>query len=172
MSSNEEKEESEDEDDDIPDLKRMKQASVYTKKTKARSRRLEAAKKKVSKKSKNKSKAESFNFSALHLLNDPQGFAEKLYSKLNAKEERWEIRLLRMNLISRVIGIHQLSLLGFYPYLIKYLQPTQRDVTMVLVSAAQASHTLVPPDALEPVLKAIANNFVTDRVSNEVIAAG
>ncbi|KAI9263452.1 SDA1-domain-containing protein [Phascolomyces articulosus] len=172
LTSNEEKEESEDEDEDIPDLKRMKQASVYTKKTKARSRRLEAAKKKVSKKAKNSKKAESFNFSALHLLNDPQGFAEKLYSKLNAKDERWEIRLLRMNLISRVIGIHQLSLLGFYPYLIKYLQPTQRDVTMVLVSAAQASHTLVPPDALEPVLKAIANNFVTDRVSNEVIAAG
>ncbi|KAI7850372.1 SDA1-domain-containing protein [Circinella umbellata] len=172
LSSNEEKEESEDEDEDIPDLKRMKQASVYTKKTKARSRRLETVKKRISKKAKNKTKAESFNFSALHLLNDPQGFAEKLYSKLNAKDERWEIRLLRMNLISRVIGIHQLSLLGFYPYLIKYLQPTQRDVTMVLVSAAQASHTLVPPDAIEPVLKAIANNFVTDRVSNEVIAAG
>ncbi|KAG2220335.1 hypothetical protein INT45_004020 [Circinella minor] len=172
LSSNEEKEESEDEDNDIPDLKRMKQASVYTKKTKARSRRLETVKKRISKKAKNKTKAESFNFSALHLLNDPQGFAEKLYSKLNAKDERWEIRLLRMNLISRVIGIHQLSLLGFYPYLIKYLQPTQRDVTMVLVSAAQASHTLVPPDAIEPVLKAIANNFVTDRVSNEVIAAG
>lgn len=43
---------------------------------------------------------------------------------------------------------------------------------MVLVSAAQATHALVPPDVLEPVLKAIANNFVTDRVSNEVMAAG
>lgn len=100
------------------------------------------------------------------------GFAEKLYSKLQSKQDRWEIRLLRMNLISRVIGIHQLSLLGFYTYLIKYLQPSQRDVTMVLVSAAQASHSLVPPDALEPVLRAIANNFVTDRASNEVMAVG
>lgn len=77
-----------------------------------------------------------------------------------------------MNLISRVIGIHQLSLLGFYTTLIKYLQPSQRDVTRVLVAAAQASHPLVPPDALEPVVKAIANNFVTDRVANEVIAVG
>lgn len=100
------------------------------------------------------------------------GFAEKLYSKLSSKGDRWEVRLLLMNLISRVIGIHQLSLLQFYPYLIKYLQPSQRDVTMVLVAAAQASHPLVPPDVLEPVLKAIANNFVTDRVANEVIAVG
>ena len=43
---------------------------------------------------------------------------------------------------------------------------------MVLVSAAQATHALVPPDVLEPVLRAIANNLVTDRVSNEVMAAG
>lgn len=77
-----------------------------------------------------------------------------------------------MNLASRVIGIHQLTILGFYPLLIKYLQPSQRDVTMVLVCAAQASHPLVPPDSLEPVLKAIANNFVTDRVANEVMAVG
>lgn len=43
---------------------------------------------------------------------------------------------------------------------------------MVLVAAAQASHPLVPPDSLEPVLKAIANNFITDRVANEVMAVG
>ncbi|KAI8148549.1 SDA1-domain-containing protein [Fennellomyces sp. T-0311] len=172
LSSNEDKEESDDDDDDMPDVKRMQMANVHAKKTKARSRRLDAAKKKVAKKNKNSKKAETFNFSALHLLNDPQGFAEKLYSKMSSKEERWEIRLLRMNLISRVIGIHQLSLLGFYPYLVKYLQPSQRDVTMVFVAAAQSSHPLVPPDALEPVVKAIANNFVTDRVANEVMAVG
>ncbi|KAI9323748.1 SDA1-domain-containing protein [Dichotomocladium elegans] len=171
LNTNEDNEESEDEEE-LPDIRKMEQANIHSKKTKAKSRRLDAAKKKVKRKSKSKKAAESFNFSALHLLNDPQGFAEKLYSKLSAKQERWEIRLLRMNLISRVIGIHQLSLLGFYSLLIKYLQPSQRDVTMVLVAAAQASHPLVSPDVLEPVLKAIANNFVTDRVSNEVMAVG
>lgn len=150
----------------------MQMANLHSKKTKAKDRKLEAAKKKIKRKSKSKDKAEGFNFSALHLINDPQGFAEKLYSKLSTKEDRWEVRLMKMNLVSRVIGIHQLTLLGFYPLLIKYLQPTQRDVTMVLVCAAQASHSLVPPDVLEPVLKAIANNFVTDRVANEVMAVG
>ncbi|KAI8341259.1 SDA1-domain-containing protein [Chlamydoabsidia padenii] len=171
LHTNEDKDDSDDDDDDIPDLKRMQQAQVYTKKTKAKARKIDQAKKKIKKKGKQQ-KAESFNFSALHLLNDPQGFAEKLYSRLASKEDRWEVRLMKMNLVSRVIGIHQLIILGFYPLLIKYLQPSQRDVTMVLVSTAQATHALVPPDVLEPVLKAIANNFVTDRTSNEVMAVG
>lgn len=149
----------------------MQQAQIYTKKTKSKARKIEKAKKTIKKKGKNQ-KAESFNFSALHLLNDPQGFAEKLYSRLASKDDRWEVRLMKMNLVSRVIGVHQLIILGFYPLLIKYLQPSQRDVTMVLVSTAQATHALVPPDVLEPVLKAIANNFVTDRTSNEVMAVG
>ncbi|KAI9309047.1 SDA1-domain-containing protein [Cunninghamella echinulata] len=171
LNTNEDKESSDDEDEDLPDIQRMKQAQIYTKKTKSKANKIDRAVKKLKRKSKSQ-KAETFNFSALHLLNDPQGFAEKLYSRISSKEDRWEIRLMKMNLISRVIGIHQLTVLGFYPLLIKYLQPTQRDVTMVLVASAQASHPLVPPDALEPVLKAIANNFVTDRTSNEVMAAG
>ncbi|KAF7721180.1 Protein SDA1 [Apophysomyces ossiformis] len=171
LNTNQEEEEESD-DEDLPDIRKMTQANIHSRKTKAKTRRLDAAKKKVKRKNSSKSKAESFNFSALHLLNDPQGFAEKLYSKLAQKEDRWEVRLLKMNLVSRVIGIHQLTILGFYPLLIKYLQPSQRDVTMVLVCAAQASHPLVPPDSLEPVLKAIANNFVTDRVANEVMAVG
>lgn len=171
LNSNDHQEE-EEEDEDVPDLKKMQMAHQHNAKTKANARKMEAARKKVKRKSKNKDKAESFNFSALHLLNDPQGFAEKLYSKLNQKDDRWEVRLMKMNLVSRVIGIHQLTILGFYPLLMKYLQPSQRDVTMVLVCAAQASHSLVPPDILEPVIKAIANNFVTDRVANEVMAVG
>ena len=36
----------------------------------------------------------------------------------------------------------------------------------------QAAHELVPPDAIEPVLRAIVNNFVTERNSSEVMAIG
>ncbi|KAI8092331.1 SDA1-domain-containing protein [Gilbertella persicaria] len=171
LNSNDHQEE-EVEDDDVPDLKKMQMANLHNKKSRSKDRKLEAAKKKIKRKSKAKEKAETFNFSALHLINDPQGFAEKLYSKLTTKDDRWEVRLMKMNLVSRVIGIHQLIILGFYPLLMKYLQPSQRDVTMVLVCAAQSTHALVPPDVLEPVLKAIANNFVTDRVANEVMAVG
>jgi protein SDA1 len=51
----------------------MQQANLHNKKTKAKARKLDAVKKKISKKERSKGKAESFNFSALHLLNDPQG---------------------------------------------------------------------------------------------------
>lgn len=43
---------------------------------------------------------------------------------------------------------------------------------MVLTYLAQATHSLVPPDALEPTVKAIANNFVSDRSSPESMAVG
>lgn len=42
----------------------------------------------------------------------------------------------------------------------------------MLQFSAQASHELVPPDAVEPVLKAMVNNFVTERNSAEVMAVG
>jgi protein SDA1 len=89
-----------------------------------------------------------------------------------SNNDRFEVKLMTMNLISRIIGVHKLMLLGFYSYLIRYLQPHQRDVTLILAILAQATHELVPPDVLEPVVKAIANNFISDRCSAEVMIAG
>jgi hypothetical protein len=45
-------------------------------------------------------------------------------------------------------------------------------VTKVLTVVAQAAHGLVPPDALEPVVQAIANNFVSDHCAAEVMTVG
>ena len=42
----------------------------------------------------------------------------------------------------------------------------------MLQYAAQASHELIPPETLEPVVKSIVNNFVTERNSGEVMAIG
>uniref|UniRef100_A0A8C1FVW1 Protein SDA1 n=1 Tax=Cyprinus carpio carpio TaxID=630221 RepID=A0A8C1FVW1_CYPCA len=47
-----------------------------------------------------------------------------------------------------------------------------REVTKILLCAAQASHQLVPPEIIEPVIKTIANNFVTDRNSGEAMTVG
>ena len=46
-------------------------------------------------------------FSALHLIHDPQDFAEKLFKKLEKSTEKFEVRLMLMALISRLIGVHQ-----------------------------------------------------------------
>ena len=45
-------------------------------------------------------------------------------------------------------------------------------VTRLLLYLAQGSHDVVPPDAVEEVLMAIANNFITERNSSEVMAVG
>jgi protein SDA1 len=45
-------------------------------------------------------------------------------------------------------------------------------VTHILAYLVQASHVLVPPDDLLPVIKAIAFNFVTERCTGDVMAVG
>ncbi len=91
---------------------------------------------------------------------------------MESSNERFEVKLLHQDLLSRLIGLHQLLLLNFYPYLQRYLQPHQRQVTKILLYVAQASHELIPPDILQSICKTIANNFITERNSGEVMAVG
>lgn len=55
-----------------------------------------------------------------------------------------------MNLVSRMIGTHKLTVLGIYSHFLKYLTPKQKDVTQIMAAAAQASHDLVPLMPLHP----------------------
>ncbi|KAL6075166.1 hypothetical protein STEG23_029993 [Scotinomys teguina] len=155
-----------------------------------------------SEKQKKKKKPEVFNFSAIHLIHDPQDFAEKLLKQLESCKERFEVKMMLMNLISRLVGIHELFLFNFYPFVQRFLQPHQREVTKILLFAAQASHHLVPPEVrtrpdlqngfvqcnaaawiqcvqhclLDPIMQSllmtVANNFVTDKNSGEVMTVG
>ncbi|XP_076999256.1 protein SDA1 homolog isoform X2 [Tamandua tetradactyla] len=127
---------------------------------------------KVLKKQKKKKKPEVFNFSAIHLIHDPQDFAEKLLKQLETSKERFEVKMMLMNLISRLVGIHELFLFNFYPFVQRFLQPHQREVTKILLFAAQASHHLVPPEIIQSLLMTVANNFVTDKNSGEVMTVG
>ena len=63
----------------------------------------------------------STDFLPIDLIFDPQAFVEKLFVKLRKSNERYEVKLLMMRLISRMIGRHQLILLQFYPFLLRYL---------------------------------------------------
>ena len=158
-------------DDDAPNARDVLMANRVNKKTRKRDKNLSKVKTLIKKK-KNKEKAPNFNFSALHLIHDPQGMAEKLFKQLESTNERFEVKLMTMDLISRLVGIHQLLLLNFYPYIKRFLQPHQREVTKIMQFVAQSAHELVPPDVLESVLQAIVNNFVTERNSGEVMAIG
>lgn len=77
-----------------------------------------------------------------------------------------------MNLLTRLIGIHKLIVLGYYDFIIPYLKPAQQQVTRILAYTAQASHDLVPPDVIAPVVQAVADNFIWGNCSSEVVCAG
>ncbi|GBF96025.1 hypothetical protein Rsub_08840 [Raphidocelis subcapitata] len=116
--------------------------------------------------------AASEGFAAVHLLHDPQAFAERLFARLQGSREKWEARAAMMAVASRVIGVHKLLVLNFYPFLQKYIAPHTRDVTQVLAALVQSTHELVPPESLAPVLRQLVDQFVHDRARPEVIVVG
>ncbi|KAH0562219.1 hypothetical protein GP486_003084 [Trichoglossum hirsutum] len=166
--------ESSDEDDGI-DLGKLKHQTGVTKKTKKKAKALNKAIATVKKKDRKKSQPHPLNFSALHLLHDPQGFAETLFSKhLNRTSSKFNLeqKLLVLQLVSRLVGLHKLTIVSLYSYFLKYLTPRQPSVTSFLASLAQASHSLVPPDVLEPLIQKIANEFVSEAAAAEVASVG
>lgn len=74
LNSNESKDEDSD-DENVPDVSGLKHSMSVNKKTKSRKAQIEKALSSVKRKERNRNKAEAFNFSALHLLNDPQGIS-------------------------------------------------------------------------------------------------
>jgi len=112
------------------------------------------------------------NFAALHLLHDPQAFAEKLFSRLQTRNEAFDTRMAILLVVSRVIGVHKLMVLNFYPYLQKYIAPHTKDVTVVLAALVGAVHELVPPETLQPVLRQLVDQFVHDKARPEVMTVG
>jgi protein SDA1 len=177
LGGDKEREEMEDEssDDDGVNVNKLKHQVGINKKSKKKARQVTKAIATVKKKERKKKQPHALNFSALHLLHDSQGFSEELFSKhlQNTKTKlNLEQKLLVLQLVSRLIGLHKLTLVHFYSYFQKYLTPRQPSVTSFLASLAQATHNLVPPDVLEPLIQKIANEFVSEASAAEVASAG
>jgi protein SDA1 len=148
---------------------------AHSKKTKKRQRHVQKQVEQNAKLRRENQKQTGANvplFPAIQMLHDPQALAEKLFKKLRQSGERFEVKLLLMNFVSRLIGCHKLLLLGFYSFLQRYLTSHQQEITHILAYLIQACHDLVPPEDLVPVVKAIAYNFITERCTNESIAVG
>lgn len=163
-------------DEDGFDMNELRHKMQINKKTSKRGKKLEQAVKAMKKKNNSKHSATYLNFSAIHLLRDPQGFAEQMFdnhlSSKNSNKFDLDQKILFMNLISRLIGTHKLIVLGVYTFFLKYLTPKQRNVTQIMAAAAQASHDLVPPESIQIVVRKIADEFVSDGVAAEVASAG
>ncbi|KAK8086611.1 hypothetical protein PG994_001585 [Apiospora phragmitis] len=176
LGSDQEREEFEDEssDEETPDIKQVKHQIGINKKSKKKKKALDKAVDKVKRAQKKKNAPSPLNFSALHLLHDPQGFSEALFSKhLHGKSKlALESKLQVLQLITRLVGLHQLTLLSLYSWFTKHLTPRQQSVTTFLACLAQATHELVPPDVLEVLIQKIANEFVSEASAAEVASAG
>lgn len=110
--------------------------------------------------------------SPLNHLTDKQSFAERLFSRLQHFKEGSEVKMMMLKLTARVIGLHQLTLLDFYPFVRKYIQPHQPDIINLLPAVVQACHDKVPCDVVKPLLIQIVNQFVNDRSRPEAITIG
>ncbi|KAM0227335.1 hypothetical protein ACHAPO_011636 [Fusarium lateritium] len=176
LGGDKEREELEDESsDEEVDLSQVKHQMGINKKTKKSKKAYDRAVDKVKRSERKKNKPHPLNFSALHLLHDPQSFAEELFSKhlQNTKAKlSLDTKILVTQLVTRLVGLHKLTIVALYSWFIKYLTPKQHSVTSFLASLAQAVHNLVPPDVLEPLLTKIANEFVSEASAAEVAAAG
>jgi protein SDA1 len=113
-------------------------------------------------------------YPAIELIHDPQGLAESVFQRVRnaGKTYKYEVKLLMLNFITRLVGNHELLLLPLYPFLQKYMGGHQRDVTGILAYSVQACHEHVPPEEVYGILKTIAHNFITERCSEEQMAVG
>lgn len=127
LGSDQEREEMQDEssDEETPDIKQVKHQIGINKKSKKKKKALDKAVDKVKRAQKKKNAPNPLNFSALHLLHDPQGFSEALFSKhLHGKSRlALESKLQVLQLITRLVGLHQLTLLSLY----SWYEPTTGD---------------------------------------------
>ncbi|KAI0393249.1 SDA1-domain-containing protein [Xylariaceae sp. FL0594] len=177
LGSDKEREEYEDEssDDEAVDVRKVKHQLTINKKTKKSKKILEKATERVKRQERKKNANQMLNFSALHLLLDPQGFCESLFEKhLQSKKSKLalDIRLDILQLVTRLVGLHKLTILPLYSYFTSYLTPRQQSVTSFMASLAQATHNLVPPESIEVLIQKIANEFVSEASNVEVCAAG
>ena len=177
LGGDKEREEAEDEssDDEAIDIGQVKHQVGINKKTRKKAKSIEKARAAVKRKERKKNQPHPLNFSALHLLHDPQGFAESLFARhLQSAKSKLNLdqKLLVLQLVTRLVGLHKLHIIHLYSYFQKYLTPRQPSVTSFLASLAQATHDLVPPDVLEPLILKIANEFVSEASASEVATAG
>ncbi|KAI2791005.1 Protein SDA1 [Penicillium oxalicum] len=161
LGGDKEREEMEDEssDEETLDIGRLRHNLQINKKSKKKARVAEKAMAIHKKKERKKNQPHPLNFSALHLLHDPQGFAETLFSKhLQGSRSKLNLeqKLLVLQLVSRLV--------------VPYPSSAFSDFVPGVISAGHSR--LGPPDVLEPLIQKIANEFVSEASAGEVATAG
>ena len=126
-------------------------------------------------KKKNKQNTEETDFSAIDALMEPYSFAEDLLKRASGTGKiavSFEYRLLCLRVVCRTVYRRELVLPNLYPFLEKYLFPSNRMVTKILSCLAQSCHANVPPEEMASVVRHVLNHFVSDHCRPEVLTVG
>jgi len=136
-----------DESDEESEPEEQIDGLLGSKKTANRMKRIKRAKKAILKAKLRAKKGHkndsSVSFIAIDLLHDPQTLCEKCLQRIQKASEPFNFRMLLLHLVARLVGRHSLQLLNLYPFLLKYIQPNQTDVTQVLACLVEASHRFI-----------------------------
>jgi len=115
----------------------------------------------------------STDFLPIDTLFDPQACADRLFNKLKRSNDKYEVKLLMLRLVARLIGRHNLLILGFYPYILRYLNSHEKDkIGEIFAMIIESTHDLIPPEDIKPVMNKIIDNFVTEYCSISHIVTG
>ncbi|KAG5508603.1 hypothetical protein GH5_06855 [Leishmania sp. Ghana 2012 LV757] len=175
-SVNDEDDEDAEEQDPGRTISKLKQKLKIVKKTSKRERVLKrsvrGAKRKYDRQEREEELFAKQHVDPIRILRDPQQLVERLLAKLQKTSERFEVRLLYLNVIARTVSEHEVIHLPLYGFLERYMEPSQLHATQLLALSAMCVHKMVPPDAIEPLLRTIANHFVSDRSSADAITVG
>lgn len=164
-----------DEQDPGRSISKLKQKLKIVKKTTKRDRVLKRNMKDIKRKYSKSEKEEEMmkqHVDPIRLLRDPHQLVERLLAKLQRTSERFEVRILYLNVIARAVSEHEVIHLPLYGFLERYMEPSQLHATQLLALSSMCVHHMTPPDAVEPLVKAIANHFVSDRSSPDAITVG
>ena len=79
-----------------------------------------------------------------------------MFSKLKKSNDRYEVKLYMLRLVSRMMGRHKIQLLSFYPNLLRYLNSHNKDkIGEIFAMIIESCHDLVPPETMKPVIEKI-----------------
>ncbi|GBE61302.1 SDA1 domain-containing protein [Babesia ovata] len=163
----------------LEDLNKQQQHpgfGAHSKKTEGRQNRLARTKKHVEKQLERRKRRLQLcavrEFAAIDDLHDPQKFTDRLFERCRNKDVTFGAKLILLQLVSILIARHRLLVPNFYGFMLKYINHKQKLVTKILAISAQAVHPDMPTDLVEPLIKQIMDQFVSEDRANEVITVG
>ena len=146
----------------------------YSQKTKKRKAKLKQLMKSIERKEERNAKIKPVsNFLPIDQLNDPYTFAEKLFHLMSSFQAgNFSHKLIILRLLGRILGRHRLIINNFFNSMIPLIKAEQKELNIILASIIEATHDLVPPIELEPLIKKLFDFFISDVLPPPQITIG